>query len=74
MSSTLTQEQRAWPRLMEAAGEAGLSPSRLRDLVYAGRVAAVKDGIEWRVNPLDVAWYVRERKGKAGRPRKGTRL
>lgn len=70
---SVTPEQQNWPRLTEAAKQIGLSPQRLRDLVYAQELPAVRDGMEWRVDPVWLAEYVTTRKGKPGRPRKGTK-
>lgn len=55
--------------IIEAAAALKVNPSRVRQLIRAGRIAAVKRGRDWDVPEAEVRRYMRERH-KAGRPRR----
>lgn len=56
--------------LAEAARQLGRDPSTLRHQAATGRIAAVKVGDRWLIEPAEVSRYQSQQAGRPGRPRK----
>jgi excisionase family DNA binding protein len=59
--------------LVEAGQISGLSPNTLRAQIKNGVLPAVKVGKTFLVRTKDLDRYIRDHKGRAGRPRQRTK-
>ena len=55
--------------IVEAAEKLGMSPVSVRSQVQRGSLKATKHGRDWWITEGEVARYLRDKRGKIGRPK-----